>query len=391
MPTALRRPFRLPALTLLAALLAPVRPAVADPPALAAPIGTGTPGPLRQLFLDPALADARAVGTAALGVRLESANSWSVPTQVTRPGHTVLVQLDAQADALALSARIPWARPGDEGGWRRRVATTVGWRLTAFWGGFQDGLIENWHDLVGAFNFRREGYPRDEIHLRLTELRPAEVGGPSAFDLDSGRVSIGDIAVGTQVLLLSGGQSRLTGAADGEPAWGVAGRLDFKVPLGSLGRLGGSGGPDGGLSLLATVELAPWAVLHGLAFATVTAPFSSSIALQPNPFHWGLDASLVLTAGGWALVVEDRWLSALMDGEGWEVQENGDPGHRLSSAAYALFRMQNQISVAIRRGPVTFSFHEDFTVGSNPGGKHGWFYNTNAPDAVFALSVHVPL
>jgi hypothetical protein len=366
------------ALTALLFFLPAISPARADPPLAAAPLGGGTPGPVRQLFLDPVLADARAVGSRSLAIRLETTNSWSAPVLVERGGRIVAVQLDAQADALAFSARLPWSALGGSGGWRDRVASTFAWRVTAFWGGFEDGIIEGWHHLVGAYNFQRNLYPREQINLRLAE------NGASAFDLRSARISPGDLVIGTQVLLLSGGTSRLREAAD-EPGWGFSARLDLKVPTGSLGRLGGSGGVDAGLSLLGTVELARWAVLHGMVFGTVVSPLASDIALQPRLLHGGIDVSLVLLAGRWAFVVEDRYLSPLME-SGWTVLDGGDDALFLSSAAAALFRPHNQITVGVRRGSFTLAFSEDFTPGPNPRGARTWFYSSNAPDLVLALT-----
>jgi hypothetical protein len=367
------------------ALLAAVSPTLADPPLAAAPLGGGTPGPVRQLFLDPVLADARAVGSPSLALRLEDANSWSAPVLVARGGRVVAVQLDTQADALALSARLPWsALGGASGGWRARVASTFAWRLTAFWGGFEDGGIEAWHSIVGAYNFRRDLYPRDRVNLRLAER------GGAGFDLGSSRISPGDLVAGTQILFASGGSTRVRGGAPDEPGWGLSARLDVKAPTGSLARAGGSGGVDAGLSLLATVELAPWAVLHGLVFGTVVSPFASSIALQPRRLHAGADVSLVVLAGGWALAVEDRILSPLLEA-GWTVLDGGNDALFLSSAAAALFRVHNQISVGVRRGPFALAFSEDFTPGPNPRGARKWFYSSNAPDVVLALTFVVPL
>lgn len=355
----------------------------ADPPLLAAPLGGGTPGPVRQLFLDPVLADARAVGSPALVVRLESANSWSVPALAARGGHVVALQFDAQADALALSARFPWSSIGAAPApWRARVATTFGWRVTAFWGGFEDGGIEAWHRLVGAYNFRRDRSPRDHVRLLLAEP------GARAIDLSTARIAPGDLTAGTQVLLASGGASRLRGAAAGEPSWGVAARLDAKVPTGPLGRAGGSGGTDGGVALLGTAELAPWAVVHGMLFGTVVSPLASSIALQPRRLHGGIDVSLVLLAGGWAFAVEDRWLSPLLE-PGWTVLDGGDDGLYISSPAAALFRAHNQITVGVRRDGLALAFSEDFTPGPNPRGARTWFYSSNAPDVVLALTYAV--
>ncbi len=377
-----RSPLGLAALAF--ALLAASPRARADPPLVTAPLGGGTPGPIRQLFLDPVLADARAVGSRLLALRLETANSWSVPTFVTRGGHLVAVQLDAQADGLLLAARLPWSALGrGAGGWGARVATTFRWRVTGFWGGFEDGGIEAWHGLVGAYNFQRNLYPRDEVHLRLAER------GATAFDLESGRLAAGDLVVGTQVLLASGGASRVPGAAAGEPGWGIAARLDLKVPTGSLARAGGSGGVDAGLALLASAELSPWAVLHGMVFGTVVSPLASQVALQPQRLHAGLDASLVLLARGWAFILEDRVLSPLMEA-GWTVLDGGNDSVYISSAAAALFRTHNQITVGLRRGAFALALSEDFTPGANPRGAKKWFYNSNAPDVVLALTVDLP-
>ncbi len=356
-----------------------------DPPLAAAPLGGGTPGPMRQLFLDPVLADARAVASPSLAVRLETANSWSVPALVSRAGHVVSVQQDVQADALAFAARFPWsALGGAPGGWRARVATTFAWRVTAFWGGFEDGGIEAWHRLVGAYDFRRNLFPRDRVSLRLSEP------GARAIDLGSSRIAPGDLAAGTQILLASGGASRVAGAAAGEPGWGVAARVDLKVPTGPLARAGGSGGVDGGVSLLGSVELARWAVLHGMLFGTAVSPLASDVALQPRRLHAGVDVSLVLLAGGWSMVVEDRCLSPLFE-PGWTVLDGGDDGLYISSAAAALFRAHNQITVGVRRGRFTLAFSEDFTPGPNPRGARTWFYSSNAPDVVLALTYVLPL
>ena len=366
------------------ALLAAVPRSAGAAPEATAPLGGGTPGPVRQLFLDPAAADARGVDRASFSARLESVNSWSVPSVFSRDGRAVAVQLDGEADALALAVELPWTlwRPG---GWRERVFTIVSWRGTAFWGGFEDGGIEAWHHLAGAYNFTRERYGRDAIHLRLTEL-----GGARAFDLESGRLAWGDLAIGTQVRLAEGGASLVPGGEAGTARWAVAARLELKLPTGSLARLGGSGHPDAGVVLLATRELTPWAVVHGMLLGTVTAPLASPVALQPQLFHGGVDVSLALLAWGFTFLIEDRWLTPLMEG-GWNTQDGGDDDVFLSSAYDALFRSHNQISFGLRRGPFTLAFSEDFTLGSNPRAHRSWFFSSNAPDTVLAFTFSAPL
>jgi len=374
----------MPLAVLALALLAAVPSSAGAATDAAAPLGGGTPGPVRQLFLDPALADARGQDRASFSARLESANSWSAPCVFTRGGRAAVVQLDDQADALALALDLPWTlwRPG---GWRERVSTSVRWRGTAFWGGFEDGGIEAWHHLVGAYNFSRQLYGRDAIHLRLTDL-----GGARAFDLESGRLAWGDLAIGTQVRLAEGGASLVPDAAAGTARWALAARLELKLPTGSLARVGGSGHPDAGLVLLATRELAPWAVVHGMLFGTINAPLASPVALQPRLFHGGIDLSVAFLGWGFTFLLEDRWLTPLME-EGWTAVDGGDDDLFLSSAYNALFRSHNQISFGLRRGPFTLAFSEDFTLGSNPRARRSWFFSSNAPDTVLAFTFTAPL
>jgi hypothetical protein len=359
----------------LAALLS-AAPCFAGP--LTEPLGTGTPGPIRQLFLDPVLTDARAVDRPSLTARLELANSWSVPTLLQRGGRVVLVQLDAEAEALAVTGRLPWSRLlGSAEGWRGRITSSLAWRATWFWGGFTDGGIEAWHHLIGSYNFQRQLYPRDRLRLTL-----AEPSGPRALALTEGTFAIGDAVVGTQAILASGGDSSLD---EGRPAWGLATRLDVKLPLGALSRAGGSGGVDAALSLLASGEVARWLVLHGRASAGVVSSLASPIALQPRRFQGSLEASAVVVWSGWALVLEDRLVSPLMQA-GWTAVDGGDDGVFVSSASNAMLRWHNQISVGVRRGGITLAFGEDFTPGYNPRGEFSWFYNSNAPDVLLTLS-----
>ena len=374
----------MPHAVLALALLAAV-PSHAAAATDASPLGGGTPGPVRQLFLDPALADARGSERVSFSARLESTNSWSVPCVFMRDGRAVVVQLDNQADALALALHLPWTlwRPG---GWRERVSTTVRWRGTAFWGGFEDGGIEGWHHLVGAYNFSRKLYGRDAIHLRLTD-----VGGARAFDLESGRLAWGDLAIGTEVRLVEGGASLVPGASAGAARWALAARLELKLPTGSLGRVGGSGGPDAGLVLLATRELAPWAVVHGMVFGTITAPLASPVALQPRRASTpGSTSPWRCSRGGspssWRTAGSRRsWRRA------GQALDGGDDDLFLSSAYNALFRSHNQISFGLRRGPFSLAFSEDFTLGSNPRARRSWFFSSNAPDTVLAFTFTAPL
>ncbi len=358
----------------LAALLAPL---ATRPAPLTDPLGVGTPGPVRQLFLDPVLADARAVTRPALSARLDLANSWSVPTVLVRGGQLASAQLDAESEALVIGARLPWALLlGTGEGWRGRFASTLSWRATVFWGGFTDGGIEAWHHLIRSYNFRRQRNPPDRLRLRLGDL-----GGAPALALGSATFAVGDAVVGTQALLLQGGASALEA---GVPAWGVAARLDVKLPLGALSRAGGSGGVDAALSILGSAEAARWLVLHGRLSAGVVSPLGAAIALQPRRLQTSAEVSAVATWAGWSLVLEDRLVSPLLE-DGWQVVDGGDNDLFVSSAGAALLRWHNQIAVGLRRGGVTLAFGEDFTPGPNPRGSMRWFYNSNAPDVLLTL------
>jgi hypothetical protein len=361
-----------------AALVLAATVARADPPLVSAPSGSGTPGAVRQLFLDPKLTDARAITEPEVAVRVESTNNWRVPVILTRGDHTVVAQLDSESDALAFTVRVPWVKLSP-GGWRRRVASTLEWRVTEHWGGVEDGAIEAWHRLVGAFNFFRDVYPQDRLNLKLAEQ------GRAAFDLHSARLAPGDLVVGTQVLLASGGSSRIRGASQGDARWGVTARAELKVPVGRLASAGGSGGTDVGLSLLGTTELSRWFVVHGMVFTTAVSPLDSPISLQPKRIHAGAELSMVAVAGRWGFIVEDRLLSPLMEG-GWTVADGGRDDVYLSSPAAALFRPHNQVTFGLRRGRVTLTFSEDFTLGANPRARHQWYYDSNSPDIVLALT-----
>ncbi len=58
-----------------------------------------------------------------------------------------------------------------------------------------------------------------------------------------------------------------------------------------------------------------------------------------------------------------------------------------SSASNAVSLSQNQITGAVRWGPLTFWFAEDFTLGSVPGLGPRWFFDSNAPDVAMGLTL----
>lgn len=348
---------------LLLAVAAPVPAAVSD-----APLGVGTPGLFQALFLDMPLADARPREAPAVDLRWWMANSWSVPTILERAGRTVSLQGDAQTDTLQLAVALPWRRVAGDG-WARRVATTVELRLLDHWGGWTDRPIEAWHRLTRRWNFRRERYERDGVVLSLHEpgrAGLAEVGSP--------RLALGDVALRTSVSL----------AARGALAFAL--RVDVKVPIGRLARLGGSGGWDAGLGLAGTLAPRPWLTVHGLLGLRVLSGLPGGFPLQPRRIQGAADVSVVARVGERvALILEDRVLSPLVEG-GWHLPAGTKEPD--ATAFYSLLRMQNQVSGGVRVDGLTIFFSEDFTPGrplpTDPGPR--WFYNSNAPDLVFGAT-----
>ena len=343
------------------------------------PLGVRTPGVFRDLFLDMPLADARGPSGPDAGVRLDLrwwfSNDWSVPTRLARGDDVVWVQQDAQTDALELAATVPWSRLG-AAPWLERWQTSAELRLLTRWGGWSDGMIEEWHDAIGSWNFQREYHPRNAVHLRL-----AEEGGRTLADLRGSGTTLSDLALRTSGRLLAGAPRD-----DGALPWAVALRADLELPTGWLAALGGSGGFEAGLGVAGTAAPLPWLTLHGQGAVRLVPPLARDFPLRPRTIQWGFDLAVVVRL--WdrvALVAEDRLSSPLFRG-GWSLPAGTKEPE--ATAYYALFRLQNQISGGVRVGEVTVFFSEDFTPGrrlaADPGPR--WFYNSNAPDFVFGIS-----
>jgi hypothetical protein len=336
-----------------------------------APLGLRTQGPLRELFLDLTGADARSLAAPELNVRYSIANTWNEPMLLTNGSHTATQELDEQADSITIRLRAPWSR--FLGPKLSRVSTALEARATLHWGGFTDGAIEAWHSISGAFNFRRNFYPNDELHLRFGD------DGGQAFNLSGhGRFAFGDLVLRNQITLLEA------------PDWGIAARLDVKLPTGSLSQAGGSGGFDVGSALLATIEPLDWLTFHGLVGMSAFSQLSCTCSLQPKTWHLTAEISAAASWGKTTFLIEDRVLSPLFPG-GWTKEPvNGDDG-LLASGMFADFRTHNQVTFAVRRGRFTVWFSEDVTPGSNPRSTLKWIWSSNAPDVVVGLSFTQPL
>jgi hypothetical protein len=340
------------------------------------PLGVGTPGAFRALFLEMPLQDARpAPARGRLDVRWWLANEWSVPTALTDGSRLVMVRQDAQTDVLQLSLTLPWARLAPGRG-LDRWQTTAELRLLERWGGWTDGIISSWHHLIGSTNFSRSHYPAYKVNLQLEADR-----GGSLASLHHPGLTLSDLALRTQGTLLAG-----AAPAGGRAPWAVALRADLKLPTGRVEALGGSGGVDAGLGLAATWAPEPWLTLHALGDVRLVSPLPRRFPLQPRTVQWGLDLSAVVRLRDTvALVAETRLVSPLFRG-GWSLlPDEPDPQ---ATAYYGLFRPYNQLSGGVRFSDVTIYFSEDFTPGRRLSTDSGppWFYNSNAPDIVFGVA-----
>lgn len=333
-----------------------------------------TPGPLRALFLDMPLDDARADPAVSADLRWWVANSWSMPTVLERSGRLALVQQDEQQDALALAVRVPWGRllPGSP--LAARLHTVLGGRVVRHWGGWTDRPIEAWHRLAGFDRFERQEYPRDAVAVRL-----GAPGGPMLVDLRGPATAVGDLTARTALRL-----------AEGEAAagpWAVALRLDVKLPAGHPSDLSGSGGWDAGAGLAASGPLLGPLTGHAMLSARAVSRLPARSPLQPRPLQLAAEASLALRLGErWALLLEDRGLSALVE-RGWELA-GAAPAQ--GDAVMALTRPHNQVSAGVRFDRVTLWMSEDFTPGHRAGAGASWFYDSNAPDLVIGIAVAAP-
>lgn len=353
-----------------------------------APLGVTTPGTLRMLFLDMPMADARAAGNdLRLEVRWWTANDWSTPTTLERGGRTVRIQVDEQADVLALALRVPWTRlfdtPAEVEGrpFAARLSTTVELRLIEHWGGWADGLIEWWHDLLGVHNFERNRYPPNAVNIILLEP-----GGRTVLQMEKPRLALGDLVLRNQLLVAEGGESF---DGSGRSRWGVSLRGDLKLPAGSQAGAGSSGRVDAGVGLAGTAELTSWLTGHAMVTAAVWSGLQDDFPLQPRNWHWSAEFSLTAHFSGITLILEDRLVSPLFE-DGWSFVPTPEGG-LTSSAANAMLRSHNQISWGVRWNHFTLWMFEDWTPGSNPAGRVHWFYDSNHPDAGMGITFETNL
>ena len=129
------------------------------------------------------------------------------------------LELDGETYRLALTVARGFGR-------RLEIGGTV--PLLHASGGFLDGIVEDWHDVIGASNAQRNVRPRDQLNFRYSG------GGDELFVLDGTNTGIGDLQLYGRYQLL-------------EPEVGgrrLALHTGIKLPTGSSTHLRGSGAAD---------------------------------------------------------------------------------------------------------------------------------------------------
>ena len=261
-------------------------------------------------------------------------------------------------------------------------STSFETRLTAHWGGWSDPVIEWWHDFLHCNTFERAAYPSNAVNVVLVDSSTGK-----GINIRSTRFSAGDLVARTQFLIAEGGASRVTPEVS---RFALSARLDFKVPLGSPGQLGGSGDWDGGLALLGTAELLPWLTAHAMVAVAAYGGLAVPVPLTPQTWHYTAELSLPIRLGAVTILAEDRVTSTLFVG-GWSLPSNASDSDYTASALYGAFRPQNEVSAGVRYGAFTWWFSEDFTPGSNPHNNTRWYYCSNSPDIATGIVFSTPL
>ncbi len=178
--------------------------------------------PFLQVFGLPAFETAVGVarGETAVHVDLDIANHAEENLTSTES-----ITLDGESYYLTLALRY---------GKSDKLALGVDIPFVGHAGGFLDATIENWHDLWGISNSKREG-PRNELEFRYDNPQAA------SYELISSGFGLGDIR-------LSAAMPMYNSVERGREA-GI--RAGLKLPTGSANELHGSGAMDYSLGIYA--------------------------------------------------------------------------------------------------------------------------------------------
>ncbi len=146
--------------------------------------------------------------------------------------------------------------------------------------GFLDSFVEAWHRTFGLPGGGREQRPDDRHEMRL------ERGGEVLYELEEGRLGVGDVPIVLTRRILGGGPDELL----------LAGRVGVELPVGSESRGFGNGEFDLGAGLVAERSAGRW-TLFGNADLVLPG--------QPDRFRAaGIELERRLSLG---LGLECRW------------------------------------------------------------------------------------
>ena len=161
-------------------------------------------------------------------------------------------------------------------------------------GGFTDGVVEDFHDLLGLEQEGRKGVPKDRYALYIS-------GRQTELDLEnSSGLELGDIVLTAKKRLTGDGESR-----------SLAVQGDLKLPTGDSDLLISSGGTDFGLSFIGS-----WCwtkqCLHGVAGYVFLGSADLLATDSQALFSGGLGYEQVLPAR-WALSIQMLYWQSYLD------------------------------------------------------------------------------
>lgn len=177
---------------------------------------TGSYNPFTQIFGRPDF----------FGGSTLSAGQWEARTVFTITSHTEpagsgveALELDGESYRLGLTIARGIGNRLEIGGTAALLHTS---------GGFLDGIVEDWHDVVGASNAQRDARARNQLNFRYDRA------GERPFALEDTNTGIGDLQLYARYQLLDTATTRRR----------LALHSGVKLPTGSASHLRGSGAAD---------------------------------------------------------------------------------------------------------------------------------------------------
>lgn len=206
------------------------------------PLQTSNRFPLHLLFLKPRpmSADLPAAGEFDASLAVEYSSTYF---QQRNDRWDVLMDLEMTTLEISMVYGIS-----------SRIAVRMDAPFVSLQGGFLDGFLENYHDILGVSNYGREKRPKNDFAYRVFKDGRLWIQG------EEGTLQMADMVVSTQLELFrqTAGARQMAGSL----------LLRFKLPTGDKGHGLGSGEFDTGLYLPVRWSSSPWSLflMPGLAF-----------------------------------------------------------------------------------------------------------------------------